>query len=855
VTESSSNTASLQQLEDCSVRIPGWILLLYVIGIVYGSLIPFELRPYTLPEAWDQFIHIRFLDLGVVSRADWIANILLYIPLGFLAMGWLHTVTGRARFGTGLVIIAVGFSSFVAFTVEFTQIFFAPRTVSINDLIAEHLGIVLGIALFFIVQQPLSAGLRHISAGGHRALVALLLLYTLAYLVLSLFPYDFLLSLKELEWKLSSDRYGAFVAAAGCQGVLECVFRFGVEMFAAVPLGLLAGIRSTRMAGRLVLFSFMMGVLLGLVIELGQFLIASGISQGVSIIIRGLGVAAGAWFAGVFFSGQLRLQPSTIRLILVVAAIPYLLAVLALNDWFAAPWIQLGEGLASLKGEMLLPFYYHYFTSETRAVASLIANFAMYMPIGIGCWIFGHFGRSRPANGWVPVIIAMGLAVVVEGGKVLISSKHPDPTNILIAPLAAVITYRFALWVQLQTGVSSLASDTSSRIKQKPEPYHEKKYRIILPLAGISLACAAVAYFIIQKNTLPDELENALALRNLQANSWVRYYQGPMGEGRLQYHAGSVYDSKRGTILVFGSDTHNEDWDNAVHEFDPAKKRWLSHYVSSPPSSYYADEIGRAVAGGQDVYPWAMHTYDAIIYDPVQDALVVTSQPLHNPIRSDIPEAKIHPTWIYDLEAHKWRMFDNAGGESPTFFGGATAYDDTRDVIVAYKGWLWELGPERKEWLKSGGGKGHQLHHTMDYDSWRKKVFVFGNHRPSSDVWSYTPGVAAGSAGNWEKHVPGGDSPPPYTTTPVAFDRDQGMFLLVADNLPLYKARSASTYVYDPAKNVYHKLVNAELPPVGMNYMLVWHQAYGVFFLITEKPRGNVVVWALRLDPLAIGDK
>jgi len=369
-------------------------------------------------------------------------------------------------------------------------------------------------------------------------------------------------------------------------------------------------------------------------------------------------------------------------------------------------------------------------------------------------------------------------------------------------------------------------------------------------LAGITVAGVALVLFFLQQNTLPDVLENALALRNQPANTWVRYWQGYMGDGRFQGHAGSAYDSKRGTILVFGSDTHNEDWDNVVHEFNPAEKHWTSHYVSAPSSTYHADMAGRAVAGEQGDYPWAMHAYDAIVYDPVQDALVVTSMPLHNPIRSQVPEANIHPTWIYDLKAHTWRIFANRGNTAPTFFGAAAAYDESRDVIVAYKGSVWELGPERSEWLQAGRGVGHQLHHTMDYDSWRSKVFVFGNHRPTSEVWSYTPGGTAGSAGDWEKHVPGGDSPPPFTTTPVAFDRKQGMFLLVADNPPLKNSRSASTYAYDPEKDVYHKLVGADLPPVGMNYMMLWHQDYGVFFLITGKPGGKVVVWTLRLDPL-----
>lgn len=846
---------SHQKLEQHGVRIPGWILLLYVIGIVYGSLIPFELRPHTFYQALDQFIHIRFLDLGVVSRADWIANILLYIPLGFLTLGWLSSVAGRARLGAGLVIIAAGFSSFVAFSVEFTQIFFAPRTVSINDLIAEHLGSVLGIVLFLAVRKPVSDGLRHLSTGGHRALVALLSLYAMAYIALSLFPYDFVLSLKELEWKLASDRYGLFIAAAGCQDLLLCIFRFGAEMVAVAPLGVLLGILSTRAGSRPAVSGFIAGCMLGLILELGQFLTASGITQGISVVIRGLGVAAGIWFAGMFSSGQLRLQPSMVRIILLVAAIPYLLVVFALNDWFVGQWIQPGEGLKSLQARMFLPFYFHYFTSESQAVASLIANFAMYLPIGLGCWLFSHFGRRRPARGWVPAVIAAGLALVVESGKVLISGKHPDPTNILIAALAAGITYRLALWVQAQTRTPAFVSAANMRIEPGPQLPRAIRYRVMALLAGISLACVAIFHLFSQKTTLPDELENALALRNLQANTWVRYYQGSMDNGRFQGHAGSAYDSKRGTILVFGSDTHNEDWDNVVHEFDPAQKHWASHYLPAPSSSYHADAMGRAVAGEQGDYPWAMHTYDAIIYDPTQDALVVTAIPLHNPIRQNIKEATIHPTWLYDLEARNWDIFDNQGNPSPTFFGGATAYDDARDVIVAYSGNVWELGPERSEWLKTSGGAGHQIHHTMGYDSWRKKVFVFGNHKPSSEVWSYTPGSSAGSAGSWEKHVPGGDVPPPYTTTPVAFDREQGMFLLVADNPPLKNSPSASTYAYDPGNNVYYRLADAGLPSVGMNYMMVWHHVYGVFFLVTEQPRGKVVVWALRLDPMELGSR
>ena len=82
--------------------------------------------------------------------------------------------------------------SLVASIVEFVQIFFAPRTVSINDLIAEHLGSLIGIMLWVSTRQRLGSSLQQLIGGGRRAIQAFLMLYAVAYVVLSLFPYDFI---------------------------------------------------------------------------------------------------------------------------------------------------------------------------------------------------------------------------------------------------------------------------------------------------------------------------------------------------------------------------------------------------------------------------------------------------------------------------------------------------------------------------------------------------------------------------------------------------------------------------------------------------------------------------------------
>jgi hypothetical protein len=346
----------------------------------------------------------------------------------------------------------------------------------------------------------------------------------------------------------------------------------------------------------------------------------------------------------------------------------------------------------------------------------------------------------------------------------------------------------------------------------------------------------------------------------LEPNTWSRLAQPQQADWRRQTHAGIAYDSKRGTLLIFGSNTHGLDWDNEVHEFDPVTARWETHYPRAPKASYRADADGRAIAGTDRLLPWAMHTYDNIVYDPALDAIIVSALPEHNPIRKSVPAATIHPTWIYDLKTHQWRIFENKDKPYPKFFAAASAYDPDRDVIAAYKWGMWEIGPERDAWKRASRESHHEIHYTMDYDARHRKFVVFGDYRDSDAVWAYTPGARAGDPGTWEKMPPQeGASCPPGQHFPVAYDSGHGVFLLVVDNTPFVengkgrrkrmgRARSSSSFVYDLGSNRCVRLPDADLPPLGMNYMMVYDHFHKVFLLVTGNHAKPAAVWALRLD-------
>ncbi len=413
--------------------------LAYIGVILYGSFIPFELRLDSLEEAWQAFLGIRFLDLSVVSRADWVANIILYVPLSFLGARWLSlTPLGRRP---GLVMgLVIAFGLALALAVEFLQTFFAPRTVSINDLIAESIGTVLGALIWRRAGDRLARLWHRVRLRGATALWAALGLYALAYAFMTLFPFDFLISLEELRWKLSGDSVALLLTP--CDNPAYCLASLGLEILAAMPLGVLAAgwLRRHEIAPGPWQW-LVYGLLLGALLETLQLMLASGVAQGVSVLMRGLGFFLGAAFLRREELLRLRRLVPLARSFLLAVLPLYLLVLAYLNHWFQAQSLAPAELLEKWRQVRLMPFFYHYFTSEPVALRSVLNHLALYAPVGAGYWLWRRGWQISPGMSQVlqAGIMAAGLALVMETGKLWAPGKHPDYTDVLIAAAAAML--------------------------------------------------------------------------------------------------------------------------------------------------------------------------------------------------------------------------------------------------------------------------------------------------------------------------------------------------------------------------------------------------------------------------------
>jgi len=126
------------------------ITAIMAIVIVYGSLYPFD---FSLPA--DGRGPVRtLLDSWAnrPSRGDFLANILLYMPLGFF--GTL-SFSRRVGFWRRLVIVTAS-GSLLSLTMELTQYYDGGRDTEATDLYANTIGTVIGAPVAFLFSARLS---------------------------------------------------------------------------------------------------------------------------------------------------------------------------------------------------------------------------------------------------------------------------------------------------------------------------------------------------------------------------------------------------------------------------------------------------------------------------------------------------------------------------------------------------------------------------------------------------------------------------------------------------------------------------------------------------------------------------
>jgi len=426
-------------------RFAGWAIA-YALAIAYVSLVlgPTGLNFVPLdPEvAWRKLLATPYLITDSGQRPDWVANLLMLVPLGFVVTGVFWSRRRRWLAGGAALCCCLAF----VIGVKYLQLFFPPRTVSLNYIEAQGLGSLLGVTLFWMSSDRLFSVLRDISRRGRRAVLIACTIYTVALLLFFLFPFDFALSAEDFHERVAALPHMLLSWTGDGLSTPLRVLVVLADTAATIPVGVMLALTSRRRS----LFRIAVtGFVMMSAVTMLTMLVLTGSPSLMALLYRTVGIVIGAamlmWFEGQDPARWHNLLKRLVPLLI----LPYVLLVAFVNDLLSPHWRTVPEALAALDEFGLLPFYHHYIVSKAHAAESVAVHVLTFMPIGV---MVALRRGGRRAQIWTAAILAALLSLAVEVGRWFKPDLQPDFSDVIIAAVSAGIAAKLtpAFWSMLE---------------------------------------------------------------------------------------------------------------------------------------------------------------------------------------------------------------------------------------------------------------------------------------------------------------------------------------------------------------------------------------------------------------------
>lgn len=386
------------------------IAFLWTAAVIYGSLVPFRFHTLT----WDQIVELaanmRFLELSIQSRADLVANGVLFAPCGLLwSAGLSWRMSTSKRFAVSFFVSVM--LGMLVFGLEVLQLMFTVRTVSWNDIVSEWIGISTG-ALFWACFGDTAQEWIKKNYGGSReeTFKRLLDAYCVALLIYAVAPFDLVLNWAEFKVKIENGSVGwGYVTF---QSSMISILLFS-------PIGVLLRLRQFR-------FPMFWGLVISVAIELIQLPIFSRSAHVLHVAPSFVGILLG--FFGVTHASLARstkertcswwLPTSMMGIINLAAWYPFHLD----TDW-----------QSKIEHVSFIPFASHYKSPEYQVFSNFLIRAASFGAVGAGLFLVRRISR-RVRN--LAVIGFVLWAMSIEFGQVGFVGRSSTIEDAILSALA-----------------------------------------------------------------------------------------------------------------------------------------------------------------------------------------------------------------------------------------------------------------------------------------------------------------------------------------------------------------------------------------------------------------------------------
>ena len=427
--------------------------LAFIAFAIYGSLIPFEWRQIDPATAWEQFgSTFQFSPTGRLSRSDVLANVLLFVPIGFsLAAARLVDRPGWiALLRTALLILPV--SLIVSVAAEFLQMFTSDRFPSGLDIVAQTVGTVVGITTWQVIGQEFTNWIREaLAAAPHDRASHVLVAAAAAWIFVNLAPFDITIDMGDLAKRVRTGRI-SLVPFGQELSWARRGWDVIAETLSALPLGAL-GVSVMYLRGsRVWPGAFIVGAGIVVAVECVQIFIRSHSADTGDALLGSAGVAAGVWI------GTRVLRRPDVAPVMgrsegaswrAVGVLGLWCVVLAAYHWQPYAFTVDYEAIRLKVTEIpMLPFAGYLDGSYLNAFNDLLTKLALAVPLGFVASFVSRRDRvAFPSTTLLWMIFASCVFGLLEAGQFFLPTRIPDPSDVLVGVAGAYVGLTLGRWV------------------------------------------------------------------------------------------------------------------------------------------------------------------------------------------------------------------------------------------------------------------------------------------------------------------------------------------------------------------------------------------------------------------------
>lgn len=403
--------------------------LAYLAFVIYGSWVPLNFSPLSLADALQRFLDLPFGEQAIESATDWATNGILLVPFTFLlGQGIKRWLPGAGAFASVMLAAIAGL--LLAVFLEFSQIYFPPRTVSQKDILALSLGGIIGAVAQLRWGAVVEGWLEMLwrQEQGRSGLIRVLHAYLLVVLLFSILPLDLTVSVVEIYHKWAEGRLVLTPFGGSKGGIAEITYEFLSDLLLWLPVGLLLAMeRRTTILGTATLVG-----LLAFGIEVAQLFVYSRVTDITDPLVAAMGGGLGGFLArrenrlktligGLASHFWYRAWMAWAVIMLAVFWFPF--------DFSVTPDLpERAQGMWTR-----LPFLSLYQSTEFRAINEILHKIALFVPGGL---LWGMASASSKNNATpqmrAGLLLMLILASLIEAGQLLLPGKFTDTTDILL---------------------------------------------------------------------------------------------------------------------------------------------------------------------------------------------------------------------------------------------------------------------------------------------------------------------------------------------------------------------------------------------------------------------------------------